>query len=103
MPKYDNKVPRCKSNKIAMYCMRNISMHTLHDLDLEITHINSPNILFQTQTNAKSALTIVARMPPASTPKVLLTVVANQGTEEMVTTVQVGGQLQSFFLFSRQF
>ena len=31
-----------------MYCMRNISMHTLHDLDLEITHINSPNILFQT-------------------------------------------------------
>ena len=22
-----------------MYCMRNISKHTLHDLDLEITHI----------------------------------------------------------------
>ena len=28
-------------------------------------------------------------MPPASTPKVPLTVVANQGTEEMATTVQV--------------
>ena len=25
MSKYDNKVPRCKSNKIAMYFMRNIS------------------------------------------------------------------------------
>ena len=25
MSKYDNKVPRCKSNKIALYCMRNIS------------------------------------------------------------------------------
>ena len=29
-------------------------------------------------------------MPPALTPKVPLTVVAKQGTEEMVTTVQVG-------------
>ena len=28
-------------------------------------------------------------MPPASTPKVPLTVLANQGTEEMATTVQV--------------
>ena len=28
-------------------------------------------------------------MPPASTPKVPLTVVANQGTEEMATTSQV--------------
>ena len=28
-------------------------------------------------------------MPPALTPKVPLTVVANQGTEEMATTVQV--------------
>ena len=49
--------------------------------------------------NAKSALTIVATMPPASTPKVPFTVVANQGTEEMATTVQVGGQLQSLFCF----
>ena len=38
-------------------------------------------------------------MPPALTPKVPLTVLANQGTEEMVITVQVGGQLQSLFCF----
>ena len=36
-------------------------------------------------------------MPPASTLKVPLTVVENQGTEEMVTTVQVGVQLQTLF------
>ena len=36
-------------------------------------------------------------MPPALTPKVPLTVVANQGTEEMATTVQVGVQLQTLF------
>ena len=29
-------------------------------------------------------------MPPALTPKVALTVLANQGTQEMATTVQVG-------------
>ena len=38
-------------------------------------------------------------MPPALTPKVPLTAVANQGTEEMAITVQVGGQLQSLFCF----
>ena len=44
-------------------------------------------------------------MPPASTPKVPLTVVANQGTEEMVTTVQVGAfkTLLLFFIFLRIF
>ena len=36
-------------------------------------------------------------MPPALTPKVPLTVVANQRTEEMATTVQVGVQLQTLF------
>ena len=52
---------------------------------------NTYNILFQTWTNVRSALTIVATMPAALIPKVPFTVVANQGTEEMVTTVQVGG------------
>ena len=38
-------------------------------------------------------------MPPALTPGVPLTVVANQGTEEMATTVQVGVcQVSSLFL-----
>ena len=49
--------------------------------------------------NAKSALTIVATMPPALTPKGPLTVVANQGTEEMATTVQVRA-CQVFPIFS---
>ena len=40
--------------------------------------------------NAWTTLTIVAKMPPAPTPKSLSTVVANQGTLEMATTVQVG-------------
>ena len=40
-------------------------------------------------------------MPPALTPKVPLTVVAKQGTEEMVTTVQVGAfkTLLIFYIF----
>ena len=38
-------------------------------------------------------------MPPALTPKVPLTVVANQGTEEMATIVQVGAW-KVFSLFS---
>ena len=38
-------------------------------------------------------------MPPALTPKVPLTAVANQGTEEMATTVQVRG-CQVFPTFS---
>ena len=40
--------------------------------------------------NARSALTIVATMPSALTPKVPLTVVANQVIVGMATTVQVG-------------
>ena len=47
-------------------------------------------IVIQTQTNAWTTLTIVAKMPPAPTPKGPSTVVANQGTLEMATTVQVG-------------
>ena len=47
-------------------------------------------IITQTQTNAWTTLTIVAKMPPVPTPKGPSTVVANQGTLEMVTTVQVG-------------
>ena len=57
---------------------------------------NSSNILFQTYTNARSALKPVATMPPALTPKVPLTVVANQGTEEMATTVPVDACTVSF-------
>ena len=49
-------------------------------------------IITQTQTNAWTTLTIVAKMPPAPTPKGLSTVVANQGTLEMATTVQVGSE-----------
>ena len=40
--------------------------------------------------NARSGLTIAATMPFALTPKVPLTVVANQGIAGMATTVQVG-------------
>ena len=40
--------------------------------------------------NARPALTIVATTPSALTPKVPLTVVANQVIVEMDTTVQVG-------------
>ena len=47
-------------------------------------------IVTQTLTNAWTTLTIVAKMPPAPTPKGPSTVVANQGTLEMATTVQVG-------------
>ena len=46
-------------------------------------------ITIQTQTNAWTTLTIVAKMPTAPTPKGPSTVVANQGTSEMATTVQV--------------
>ena len=51
-------------------------------------------IITQTQTNAYTTLTIVAKMPPVPTPKVPSTVVANQGTLEMATTVQVGSVLE---------
>ena len=54
--------------------------------------------MIQTKTNARSALTTVATMPTVLTPKVHLTVVANQGTWEMATTVQVG-PAKSFFYF----
>ena len=47
-------------------------------------------IITQTQTNAWTTLTTVAKMPPVPTPKGPSTVVANQGTLEMATTVQVG-------------
>ena len=47
-------------------------------------------IITQTQTNAWTTLTVVAKMPPATTPKGPSTVVANQGTLEMAKTVQVG-------------
>ena len=47
-------------------------------------------IITQTQTNAGTSLTIVVKMPPVPTPKGPSTVVANQGTLEMATTVQVG-------------
>ena len=47
-------------------------------------------IITQTQTNAWTTLTIVVKMPPVPTPKGPSTVVANQGTLEMATTVQVG-------------
>ena len=50
------------------------------------------------KTNARSALTTVATMLTALTPKVPLTVVANQGTEEMATTVQVGAYKVSSLL-----
>ena len=55
--------------------------------------------------NAWTTLTIVAKMPPAATPKGLSTVVANEGTLEMATTVQVGSEnsclaLRSFWDFS---
>ena len=46
--------------------------------------------MIQTKTNARSALTTVVTMPTVLTPKVHLTVVANQGTWEMATTVRVG-------------
>ena len=49
-------------------------------------------IITQTQTNAWTTLTIVAKMPPAPTSKGPSTVVANQGTLEMATTVQVGSR-----------
>ena len=49
-------------------------------------------IIPQTQTNAGTTLTIVAKMPSVPTPKGLSTVVANQGTLEMATTVQVGSE-----------
>ena len=47
-------------------------------------------IITQTKTNAWTNLTIVVKMPPVPTPKGPSTVVANQGTLEMATTVQVG-------------
>ena len=60
--------------------------------------IYSHIVIRQTKTNARSALTTVATMPTALTPKVHLTVVANQGTLEMATTVQVGPP-KSFLYF----
>ena len=54
--------------------------------------------MIQTKTNARSALTTVVTMPTVLTPKVHLTVVANQGTWEMATTVRVGAA-KSFFSF----
>ena len=48
--------------------------------------------------NARSALTTVATMLTVSTPKVHLTVVANQDTWEMATTVRVGAA-KSFVYF----
>ena len=47
-------------------------------------------IITQTQTNALATLTIVVKIPLVPTPKGPSTVVANQGTLEMATTVQVG-------------
>ena len=70
-------------------------MFTTFLFEVELNLVNI--FIFIFQTNARWALTIVATMPPALTPKVPLTVVANQGTEEMVTTVQVGVQLQTLF------
>ena len=54
------------------------------------TNLIFTEIITQTQTNAWTTLTIVAKMPPVPTPKGPSTVVANQGTLEMATTVQVG-------------
>ena len=51
-------------------------------------------IITQTQTNACTTLTIVVKMPPVPTPKGSSTVVADQGTLEMATTVQVGSVLE---------
>ena len=50
------------------------------------------------KTNARSTLTTVATMPTVLTPNVHLTVVANQGTWEMATTLQVGAA-KSFLYF----
>ena len=50
------------------------------------------------KTNARSTLTTLATMPTVLTPKVYLTVVANQGTWEMATTLHVGAA-KSFLHF----
>ena len=47
-------------------------------------------IITQTQTNALATLTVVVKIPLVPTPKGPSTVVVNQGTLEMATTVQVG-------------
>ena len=47
-------------------------------------------IITQTQTNAWTTLTIVAKMPTAPTSKGPSIVAAHQGTLEMATIVQVG-------------
>ena len=60
-------------------------------------------IITQTQTNAWTTLTIVAKMPPVPTPKGPSTVVANQDTLEMATTVQVGTFLEFLSRFSLVF
>ena len=60
-------------------------------------------IITQTQTNAWTTLTIVAKMPPVPTPKDPSTVVANQDTLEMATTVQVGTFLEFLSRFSLVF
>ena len=51
-------------------------------------------IITQTQTNACTTLTIVVKMPPVPSPKDPSTVVADQGTLEMATTVQVRSVLE---------
>ena len=55
--------------------------------------------MIQTKTNARSALTTVATMPTVLTPKVHLTVVANQGTWQMATTTVRVGDAKSFIYF----
>ena len=60
--------------------------------------IYSNIVIRQTKTNARSALTTVATMPTVLTLKVHLTVIANQDTWEMATTVQVG-PAKTFSLF----
>ena len=63
----------------------------IYDLfHISLTKLIFTEIITQTQTNAWTTLTIVAKMARAPTPKGLSTVVANQGTLGMATTVQVG-------------
>ena len=57
--------------------------------------------MIQTKTNARSTLTTVATIPTVLTPKVHLTVVVNQGTWEMATTVLVS-PVKSFSIFFDQ-
>ena len=71
-------------NYIILVALLNTCLFRLNSIFTEI--------ITQTQTNAWTALTIVVKMPPVPTPKGPSTVLANQGTLEMATTVQVGSE-----------